>query len=224
MMWHVAFERIRPCLVRIDTESGFGTGFLFSFNQDHSLTAIATAAHVVEDAHLWKKPLKIMHYDSGQVEFYSQEMRAIWLDQSHDAATILIGSNSLPLPGTTLPLIEFVTYMKVGVEVAWAGFPVTIPQKPCFFSGKVSCFLETEACYLLDGVAINGVSGGPVFAVDEANVLQIIGIVSAYVPNQQVSGPLPGLLRAQDVTSFHKHIKEIKNLAEARKQGQAYTS
>jgi hypothetical protein len=59
MSWHEAFDRIKPFLVRIDSENDFGTGFLLSYNQDHSVAAIATAAYVVEHASNWRKPLKL---------------------------------------------------------------------------------------------------------------------------------------------------------------------
>ena len=58
MAWHMAYEKIEPYLVRIDTEDGFGTGFFLAYNSDHSIAAIATAAHVVEQADLWQKPLR----------------------------------------------------------------------------------------------------------------------------------------------------------------------
>jgi len=47
---------------------------------------------------------------------------------------------------------------------------------------------------------------------------ELLGAVSAYMPNRIRGDVLPGLLRAQDVTSFHKAIETIKSIDEARKQ------
>ena len=40
MAWHVAYDRIKPYIFRIDSEDGFGTGFLFAFNKDRSIAAM----------------------------------------------------------------------------------------------------------------------------------------------------------------------------------------
>lgn len=67
-------------------------------------------------------------------------------------------------------------------------------------------------------MAINGVSGGPVFDELDDSSPEIIGVVSAYVPNRLQVDTLPGLLRAQDVTPFYKHIEDLKNLDEAKEK------
>jgi hypothetical protein len=82
----------------------------------------------------------------------------------------------------------------------------------------VSAFLDGEDCYLIDGVAINGVSGGPVFAAFDEKTPEIVGTISAYLPNRTGSGTLPGLLRAQDIAPFQETLKTIKSLDEARKK------
>lgn len=163
MTWHQAYDKITPHLIQIKTEEGFGTGFLFAYNQDHSVAAIATAAHVIEHTHKWRKPLKLAHYDSREIIFYEYNERVVLINYQNDSATILIKASSLPLPAATLPLMDSTKYKKIGVEVGWVGFPALAPNELCFFAGKISSFLQDEDCYLIDGVAINGVSGGPVF-------------------------------------------------------------
>jgi hypothetical protein len=70
---------------------------------------------------------------------------------------------------------------------------------------------------LIDGVAINGVSGGPVFHCPgpDPSKPQIIGCVSAYHANRAAGEALPGLLRAQDVSHFHAAAGHIRSIDEA---------
>ena len=87
---------------------------------------------------------------------------------------------------------------------------------PCvFFAGIVSARQANRKAYLIDGVAINGVSGGPVFHYPNPDVVQVIGCVSAYHANRATGETLPGLLRAQDVSHFHEVTKWIRDLDEA---------
>ena len=61
----------------------------------------------------------------------------------------------------------------------------------CFFHGFISGYFNDPPTYLVDGVAINGVSGGPAFD----NRVHIIGLVSAYIPNRvDRQTTLPGLM------------------------------
>lgn len=223
MTWHIAYDKIRPYLFRIDTENGFGTGFLYAYNKDHSIAAVATAAHVVEQENSWSKPIKLWHYESNSVLLFTPENRAIWVDQARDAATVIVSADAFKLPPSVLPQIDPESFKKIGVEVGWVGFPGICANELCFFSGKISTFLINENCYLVDGVAINGVSGGPVFTKLKDSTPEIIGVVSAYLPNRRMQDTLPGLLRAQDITPFHEHIQGIKNIDDAKakeKEGQ----
>jgi S1-C subfamily serine protease len=218
MAWHKVYEKVKPYVVRISTQDGFGTGFLFAYNKDHSLAAIATAAHVVKQARDWRQPLKITHYASGETVFFSDAERVIWLDTSRDAATIIIPSKMFKFPTSTLQLMDSTKFKKIGVEVAWVGFPNLAANSLCFFSGQISSFVPEDDSYLIDGVAINGVSGGPVFNELDDSTPELIGLVSAYMANRRATDTLPGLLRAQDVTSFHTHIKMMKDLDDAKEK------
>lgn len=72
--------------------------------------------------------------------------------------------------------------------------------------------------YLIDGVAINGVSGGPVMYGTETDGIQIVGTVSAYQANRVTGETLPGLLIAQDVSHFHTVASTVQSLDEASKK------
>lgn len=218
MSWHSAYEQVIPYVVRVETMNGFGTGFLFAYNKAHSVAALATASHVVQAAYEWRQPIKLWHPKSKETIYLESGDRVIWTDSAHDAATILIAGDALALPAEVLPLLVANKYKKVGVEVGWVGFPHLSPQAICFFSGRVSSRNSAQAYYLIDGVAINGVSGGPVFSDQNANPPQLIGVVSAYMANRRPGETLPGLLHVQDLTAFHDHIQKIKDMEDAREK------
>ncbi|MCK9604616.1 MAG: trypsin-like peptidase domain-containing protein [Candidatus Omnitrophica bacterium] len=223
MEWHEAYEKVFPYCVKIDSETGFGTGFLFAYNKNKKIAAIATAAHVVNDVNWWLKPLRIIHYESNSNILLLPENRAIWIDQQNrDAATIIVNAELLPFPATILPLLASNHHLKIGVEVGWAGFPAISPNNFCFFSGPISFFLENESTYLIDGVAINGVSGGPVFRKlsKEQAQPELVGIVSAYRANRRATDTLPGLLVAQDITPVHEHLQQMNSLDEAQEKAE----
>lgn len=216
MSWSKLHKRMLPYIVRIETQDGSGTGFLFGYNETKTITAIATAAHVIDNAHDWNQPIKITHYESGKQIFITDTDRVVFIDKTRDSASVLLWTNQLSFPKDTLPLIEADKFKKVGVELAWMGFPSVAHPELCFFTGRVSAFLPKEDSYLIDGVAINGVSGGPVFYELDDSTPQLVGLISAYLPNRVSGTTLPGLLRAQDITSFQKTLQTIKSLDEAR--------
>lgn len=88
----------------------------------------------------------------------------------------------------------------------------------CFFSGCISARNEDKKYYLIDGVSINGVSGGPVLYTTRTEGIEIIGIISSYMANRATGTTLPGLLIARDVSYLHNIVKLIKSLDDARKK------
>jgi hypothetical protein len=70
----------------------------------------------------------------------------------------------------------------------------------------VSGYQEQPPIYLVDGVAVNGVSGGPAF--DRSGLA--VGLVSAYVPNQIAPGrTLPGLMIVTPLNLVRYWMEEI---------------
>jgi hypothetical protein len=96
-----------------------------------------------------------------------------------------------------------------------AGIPHYRTRHSGFFSGAISASHIAKKSYLIDGVAINGVSGGPVFHCPDSDKVQIIGCVSAYHANRATGETLPGLLRAQDVSHFHGVAKHVQSIDQA---------
>ncbi len=50
MHWSDAVNSSLPCIVKIDTPTGHGTGFLCFYNPSKSMVAIATAGHAIHHA------------------------------------------------------------------------------------------------------------------------------------------------------------------------------
>lgn len=219
MNWKEAVDKVTPYIFKIQTPTGNGTGFLCLYNDDKTLCGISTALHVVDDADEWQQPIRLTHYESGETLFLKESDRFIFTDGKTDSAVILFSKPDFKIPEELIGLLPLTKPLSIGDEVGWLGFPRIEPYTLCFFSGTISA-RQTKK-YLIDGVAIHGVSGGPVITVTAAEGVQIVGIVSAYMANRMQGDTFPGLLYAQDVSSFHETIEKIKTMDEAKKKKQA---
>lgn len=215
MEWHDAIDAIKPHVMKIETPDGSGTGFLISLTADRGLCGIATAAHVVSHANRWEEPIHIKHDESGYTLVVRASDRAIFIDEARDTAAIVCARQDMPLPEAALPLIPEGRLLRVGNEIGWVGFPAISPSNLCFFSGRTSSFVEVEHAYLVDGVAINGVSGGPTFHI-RGDQLRIIGVVTAYIANRATGEALPGLCVVRDVSQFQDVVRRFRSIDEAK--------
>jgi hypothetical protein len=220
MDWNAIVERVTPSLVKIETPAGHGTGFLCFYNEAHDICAIATAHHVIDHAERWLEPIRITQYQTNSTAFLKEGQRVLWNDQNKDSAIILANIGDLRLPEDAIPLLPVGNRLPIGVEVGWLGYPAIAAHTLCFFSGNISALWEWRNAYLIDGVAINGVSGGPViYSADaSAQAVQIIGSVTAYSANRATGETLPGLSIAQDVSHFHDMASRLRSLEEASHQ------
>jgi len=214
MEWQHAIERITDFVVRISTPQTSGTGFLVSRSMVDPVCGIATAAHVIKHAHYWEQPIQIDHLASGKSLMLHHDERAI-LIEGYDTAAIVFDKGEMPFPENTPRISPEGKSLKVGIEVGWLGFPAISSTNLCFFSGRTSCYLPKEHAYLVDGVAINGVSGGPTFFNTE-NDFVVVGVVSAYIANRVTGETLPGLAVIRDVTQYQKLEKRFKTIDEAK--------
>ena len=210
-----AIEEITPHVFSISTQNTSGTGWLVSLSKTSNLCAVATAAHVVNHAHDWELPIRLVHAETGKNILLRREDRAIILGDGLDSAVIIFNYGEIELPSNTLALIEQGYHMKQGVEIGWLGFPAISRSGLCFFSGRVSNYIEEDNYYLIDGVAINGVSGGPAFQCRSKNS-ELIGVVSAYIANRATGETLPGVALVQDVTQFYDVTERFNNLEDAK--------
>lgn len=137
---------------------------------------------------------------------------------TRDTAVLLFSRGDLPLPPDPLPLTPKDKSLRVGNKIGWLGFPAIPAASLCFFSGDISAWLQTQTAYLVDGVAINGVSGGPAFHIFQPDppLVIIVGVVSAYMPNRATGEVLPGLSVVRDVSQFHELVPTFASLDQAR--------
>lgn len=221
MNWNEIVDRVTPSIVKIETPRGHGTGFLCFYNETRTFCFIATALHVVEHAERWLEPIRLQHFPSGGTTLLQESERVIFTDEAKDSAVILMPVGKLDLPEQPITLRPTDNRLPIGVEVGWPGYPGIQRDTLCFFSGSVSAWQDYRNAYLIDGVAINGISGGPVLYGTTVDGIQIVGAVSAYMPNRLTTGTLPGLSIAQDVSHFHDIISQAKSIDEANRAKKA---
>ncbi len=213
--WANALDIVRQYVVQIKTPRGYGTGFLIASSKD--IVGIATALHVVSYAEEWQQPIKIIHLPSKKTILLNQSDRSIHTNIRMDSALIRFRKSELPLPDEPLHLpAGKTTRLREGVEVGWCGYPVISSKTLCFFSGRISAWLKDEASYLVDGVAINGVSGGPAFDVTiktKPTKPVLIGLVTAYIANRATGEPLPGVSLIRSINPYLELFEELKGIA-----------
>lgn len=222
MNWHQKVEKVTPHIVKIETQYSYGTGFLTLYNEDQTICGVATALHVVDQANEWQQPIRLRHYSSGKTLLLKEpNNRFIFRNPETDSAVICFDRElEFPLPENPIPLLQSDFFIKIGVEVGWLGFPNVAPENLCFFSGNISARPKDTKAYLIDGVAIHGVSGGPVLHATDIDTdgVQIVGTVSEYWANRATGETLPGLLIAQDVSHLHDTARTIQSIEEENKK------
>jgi hypothetical protein len=214
LTWQEAVAIIQPYVVRVSTPTGSGTGFLFAYAINKGIAGVATAAHVINHAHAWEQPIRLQHHDSGKALVLRAGKRGVLIEEQYDTATIICEKGDLPLPDDLHELTPEGKVLRVGIEVGWVGFPAVAPESLCFFSGRISAWLEDQESYLVDGVVINGVSGAPAFHLDPDGKLILVGVVSAYVPNRATGVVLPGLSVVRHVGQMQRVVKDLRSLEE----------
>jgi hypothetical protein len=215
--WHDALEAINPFIFKISTPNGSGTGFQIFHSTKMPLCGVATAYHVLSHEYEWEEPIKIIHHSSKSSILLKSDKRAIIVYPKQDLAFILFDKKNLSIDINAPKLVPSGKHLKPGVELGWCGFPSIAPNDLCFFSGYVSCYLSKEKSYLVDGVAINGVSGGPAFYISSISNEYIIGgVISAYLPNRIIGQTLPGVCFVSSVEEYQSTLVKLKSLDDAK--------
>jgi hypothetical protein len=187
-------ERVAKATFRVYTSRSMGTAFLLMLGKgkDGGYSAVlATAWHVVEDV-VRGTTLRVCDQFGKEIaRSQDRNITVIQIGKGLDSAVVVITSkDEIFSQDLLLPLVPFDAQLRVGTEIGWMGYPGIVEPELCFFQGHVAGSLKNPYGYLVDGVAINGVSGGPVF--DDR--CQLAGLVSAYLPNRiDLDTTLPGV-------------------------------
>jgi hypothetical protein len=124
-----------PYIIKIETPTGHGTGFLCFHNADRTFCGIATARHVVSYADEWQQPIRLVHFPSKTTVFLKEADRLIFSDQDTDSAVILVKPGDLKLPETPVPFLPNSIPLAIGTEVGWLGYPALAAYDLCFSLG-----------------------------------------------------------------------------------------
>jgi hypothetical protein len=138
MNWEETIAEISPHVLRIETPTGYGTGFLTFYNHDLTWCGIATAAHVVSHADEWQQPIRLRNASTTTPKFLRAEERVIFVDHSNDSAVVLFLKGELQLPESPIALLPMEEPCSIGADVGWLGYPAIEPDTLCFFAGTVS--------------------------------------------------------------------------------------
>lgn len=214
--WAAAIDHVAPYVFRVKTGKGHGSGCLITMRKN-GLCGIATAWHVVNPADEWGEPIKLQHHHTKKELLLNAANRAIYKRHDRDVALIIFQAKDLDLPKEELTLSPEDKWLKQGLSLGWLGFPAVAPTTLCFFEGKASAFDTTSDYYLVDGVAINGVSGGPALRITE-HTTQLLGCVSAYIPNRAGGDSLPGLCVVQSISPFYGFLSAMKSIEDAQEK------
>lgn len=208
--WQQVIPRLEPLIFRVHAGSSMGTGFIIGLSRAdggrHAM--LVTALHVVEDVLGNDLPLELVRSDgtvvsaqiAGPVHIYPVG------PPECDTALIQVPTCEPLISQDALLPMPLETMLPRGADLGWLGYPGLVMPELCFFRGVVSGHQERPPIYLVDGVAINGVSGGPAF--DPSGL--VVGLVSAYVPNQVAPGrTLPGLMIVTPLNLVRLWMQEI---------------
>lgn len=206
---------VKGRVFKIRSPRGHGTGFHVG-TYGSGLCAIATANHVIQSELDWNEPIKLVHFETGKEILLSSENRAIIPFRNSDMAMIVFPKPAdLVVPEDEISFLQSEFFLNPGVSIGWCGFPAVRNEQLCFFHGYISCHLPSEERYLVDGVAINGVSGGPVFFIENNRPI-IAGVISAYIPNRSVGDSLPGVSVVSWIRpEYENMVKSLRNLPSA---------
>ena len=198
MPWDKVIDRAERIVFQLVAGDSSGTCFAVSIGtslESHSLHYMfATAWHVVKDMAGSDQPIYMVAADGKTVCEAKAGCYAIFPlgSEAFDTALVMVkSSENIVSQSDLLPMFGAESQMPRGTEIGLVGFPGIVDSEFCFFKGTISGYLSSPPTYLVDAVAINGVSGGPAFD----NRAQIVGLVSSYIPNRvDEHTVLPGLL------------------------------
>jgi hypothetical protein len=216
--WEAAAGTISSAIFKINTHSGSGTGFILTLNgpKENQVYGLVTAYHVIGAAHELEMPIRITHQQTGNSAVLKPDplSRAIIAIPDKDLAFILFSKSLLNVDITPPQIVGQGVTKNAGLEIGWCGFPSVATNELCFFHGFISTPFHTG--YLVDGVVIHGVSGGPAFYL-QGRSPRICGVITQYLPNYATGQSLPGLGFISSVEPYQQTLSQLRSLDDAGK-------
>src|SRR5436305_14886423 len=123
MEWDNVIRQVSPFLVKIETPTGSGTGFLYVCNESRTVCGVATALHVISDTDEWLQPMRIHTNDFKKTAFLREGDRIVFSDWKTDSAVILFDPSKLDVPESLIQLRPVDAPLSIGAEVGWLGYP-----------------------------------------------------------------------------------------------------
>lgn len=210
------FRLVRPHTVKLSTAGNMGCGFLVDtpvLQSGRPGVLLATAWHVIQSAVDTAGALDVYHFSSGNSCRIPASDFGVLSDKGRDLAVVFFERSHLPdLPVECLHLLDDV--LPPGQEISWCGYPAGVliswsikGDLLCHFSGTISAsYGKNNKDYLIDGVTINGISGGPAYLEQEGKLI-VVGVVTNYYPNIQRNGVLPGLGAIRGIDEIMQSIR-----------------
>lgn len=180
------YERTRHSVVRIETELGAGTGFFF-----HSPEYVATAFHVIENAHAIEVAID---------DTYRLPASVVAWDRGYDLAILRLEG-----PPPSRPLLQPHTgRVPVGMNVAVLGHPYSdlsrvMPQLRGLLNWSLTQGIVgavSESWIQTDAAVNPGNSGGPLLSPDG----RVLGVISARLRQAEGIGLVTRVSRLQELT------------------------
>jgi hypothetical protein len=213
--WVEAAKILVPHMVKLEIPNSQGSGFFIAVATEGKAkcAVIATAAHVIGHACKWSEPIIVTGYKRTVTLMPDQYLTQI--NESLDLAILEVPWDAVDFPAIPLPTTNPKDEFPAGYPVAWCGFPNMANDINCLFSGHISASVVSAGDYLVDGVVIHGVSGGPAFICDNGHVT-IIGLLSQYLPNRETGESLPGLGVIKRINPLAEYFDDHKKVGKRK--------
>jgi len=213
--WVEAAEEIAPHVVKLEVPDSAGSGFFVAYRKEgkQKIAVIATAAHVIEHAFKWSEPIRITGHK--RTVLLTPEQYHMFLSDGLDMAIIEVPWEAVDFPPNPLPSANPKDMLPAGSPIAWCGYPNIVEDVNCLFTGHISASIVDRGDYLIDGVVIHGVSGGPAFVCENSEIT-IVGLLSQYLPNRATGESLPGLGVVRSIAPLTQYFDD-QEMAEKKR-------
>ena len=205
--WDIA-EKLAHQTFQLCRSSSLGTAFLVSQGIEKNSKCrhycFATAWHVIDDILKEDEFVLFRHHDKLAVTGSTERIMTARLGpESFDLGFLFLRTieDLLPLK-QMMPVRGLKTFPALGEDLGWYGYPGSLESTPIFCRGTLACFKSDPHCYLINGIAYPGMSGGAV--VDQFG--WVIGVVSEWWEDSNLL-KIPGMLQAAP-SAMIRHVLE----------------